>query len=250
MQILSWNINGLKACLRSNSFNFIYDLLPDIICLQEIRTQEEPVIIDGYHHYWNHSERDGFYGTAVLALDEPVAVINGLADHFPDDEGRVITVELEDFFLINVYVPMPQKNLQRQEFRREWDEALREYVAQLQEEKPVILCGDFNVARAPMDIFEGNMRQYWAQQGYESDEHTDFETLLEEGLTDVFRDLYPDEISFTWWSNRLNKRKQDRGWRLDYFLADDKLMNNVIDMKHLSEIQGSDHCPILLEIER
>ena len=139
--------------------------------------------------------------------------------------------------------------MQRLEFRREWDEALREYVSDLQEEKPVILCGDFNVARAPMDIFEGNMRQYWAQQGYESDECTDFETLLEEGLTDVFRALYPDEISFTWWSNRLNKRKQDRGWRLDYFLADDKLMNNVIDMKHLSEIHGSDHCPILLEIE-
>ena len=249
MRILSWNLNGLKACLKSDTFEFLRDLRPDVICFQEIRTNEEPVVLDGYHHFWNHGEPEGYSGTALLSQQEPLDVWNGFPDEFPDEEGRIITAEFDDYYIIDVYVPNSQKNLQRQEFRREWDEALQDYVSGLMEEKPVIICGDFNVAREPMDIFEGNTKQYWAQQGYTSDERSDFESLLEEGLVDAFREMHPDEVSFTWWSNRLNKRLEDRGWRIDYFLVSDELMESVADVRHLSDIHGSDHCPILLETE-
>lgn len=249
MKIISWNLNGLMATMNNGAMEALLPLEPDIICLQEIRTMQEPQIFDGYKHIWNHGEREGYSGTAILTKQEPQRVWNGFQGSFADTEGRIITAEYDSFFLMDVYVPNSQKNLQKQEYRREWDCALREYVLDCLELKPTIICGDFNVARSEIDIFSENMRQYWAEQGYASDERSNFETLLEIGLCDAFRELYPDTQSFTWWSNRLNKRKQNRGWRLDYFLVSEELMPCVIDVKHLNGIEGSDHCPILLEAE-
>lgn len=248
MKIVSWNLNGLIASMKNSALDPVLEMLPDIICLQEIRTQEEPKILNGYHHYWHHGERGGYSGTAVLCIDEPIKVIYGFLNDFKDGEGRLITLEYPDVYVVNAYVPNSQQNLKRQAYRMRWDEALREHIAELMDSKPVVLCGDFNVARDSIDIYEENMRQYWAEQGYASDERSNFETLLEVGLTDVFRTLHPDERSYTWWSNRLNKRQEDRGWRLDYFLISDELMNSVVSFSHMKDILGSDHCPIMLEV--
>lgn len=249
MKIVSWNLNGLIASMKNDAIEPLRDRKPDIICFQEIRTQQEPVTLNGYTHYWNHSERDGYSGTAVLTRgQEPERVLNGFLSGFPDKEGRLITMEFSDFYLVNAYVPNSQKNLKRHAYRMDWDAALREHILELMEEKPVILCGDFNVARSELDIYAENMRQYWAEQGYLSDERSNLETLLECGLCDVFRELNPDQRSYTWWSNRLNKRHEDRGWRLDYFLVSEELMEHIVDIKHLSELLGSDHWPVELEV--
>lgn len=249
MKIISWNLNGLLASLKNGVMNVFEDMLPDIICLQEIRTQHEPVILDCYHHFWNHGEREGYSGTAVLTWEKPLRVFYGFLGDFDDEEGRLITIELEKVFVVNAYVPNSQQNLKRQAYRMKWDAAFREHISELMDDKPVIVCGDFNVAREDIDIYAENMRQYWAEQGYASDERSNFESLLEDGLTDVFRALHPDERSYTWWSNRLNKRQENRGWRLDYFLISDELMGSVKSVTHLSDVAGSDHCPIELEVE-
>jgi len=249
MNILSWNLNGLLSCVRSGAFQAVAALGPDILCLQEIRTQQEPEIIPGYHHIWNHSQRDGYAGTAILCKEEPVRTMYGLGTTDPDLEGRSITLEFPAFFLLNAYVPNSQRNLQRHAYRMEWDAMLQARVCELRENKPVILCGDFNVAREDIDIYPENLRQYWASQGYASDERSDLETLLELGLSDAFRTLNPEVRSYTWWSNRLNKRQENRGWRLDYFLVDDDLMPSIIRVTHHPEILGSDHCPIELEVQ-
>lgn len=248
MKILSWNLNGLVATLNNGLTNVLDSLGTDIVCLQEIRTNQEPIVLDGYYHFWNHSEREGYSGTAVIMRNNPIRVFNGFVGEMPDDEGRLITVELDSCYLVNAYVPNSQQNLKRQAYRMKWDQALYEHISELLEDKPVIICGDFNVARHDIDIYEENMRQYWAEQGYASDERSDFETLLELGFSDVFRELHPDKRSYTWWSNRLNKRQENRGWRLDYFLVSDELMEDVQQIHHHSDILGSDHCPIELEV--
>ena len=191
MRILSWNINGLPSYLKSGAFEPLLTYQADAICLQEIRTRAEPVILEGYLHYWHHSIRDKYSGTVMLLREEPLRVHYGLTGDFDDAEGRAITAELRDFFLVNVYVPNSQQNFYRHAYRREWDAALRTYVRELLCDKPVVICGDFNVARESIDIYPENMRLYWAEQGYTSDERSDLETLLEEGLTDAYRALHP-----------------------------------------------------------
>lgn len=248
MRIISWNVNGLLASLKNGVIDTLSEISPDIICFQEIRCQKEPVILDGYTHFWNHGMRDGYSGTAVLLRTDSINVFNGFTNGFEDNEGRVITVELDGCFIVNAYVPNSQQNLKRQAYRMKWDYAFRDHIAELIERKPVIICGDFNVARTDMDYYEENMRQNWAERGFASDERSNFETLLELGLCDVFRELNPNLRSYTWWSNRLNKRQENRGWRLDYFLVSDELMDNVRSMTHVTEIMGSDHCPIELEV--
>lgn len=248
MRIITWNLNGLLSSVRNDAFSAIQGLNPDVLCLQEIRTTKEPVILPGYHHFWNHSQRDGYSGTAVLTRQKPLQVISGFDGDGEDSEGRVLTVELPDCFITCAYAPNSQKNLQRRAYRLKWDAEFRQLAMRLREDKPAILCGDFNVTRAEIDIYEENMRQYWAQLGYASDERSNLESLLEDGFVDAFRLLYPEERSYTWWSNRLNKRQDNRGWRLDYFLVDEAISHAIMDVKHLSEIHGSDHCPVLLEI--
>lgn len=248
MRIISWNLNGLLSVINQDAFSLIRELKPDILCLQEIRTMQEPVILPDYHHFWNHSQRDGYSGTSVLTRQKPLRVIPGFDGDGEDSEGRLLTVELADAFITCAYAPNSQKNLQRRAYRLKWDEQFRRLAVRLKEEKPTILCGDLNVTRSEIDIYEENMRQYWAQLGYASDERSNLETLLEEGLVDAFRLLYPEVRSYTWWSNRLNKRQDNRGWRLDYFLVDESISDAIVDVRHLAEIPGSDHCPVLLEI--
>lgn len=249
MRIVSWNLNGLLATMENGSLKILEEEMPEIICFQEIRTNKEPIIMEGYTHYWNHSNRDGYSGTAVLTWDEPLRVFNGFLNGHEDDEGRLITLEFEEFYLVNVYVPNSQQNFKRKAYRIEWDEAFREHIAELMEDKPVIICGDFNVARCELDIYEENSNQSNLEFGYATDEQSNFESLLELGLVDVFRERNPDTRSYTWWSNRLNKRGENRGWRLDYFLVSEDLYDSVTDMVHETEVKGSDHCPILLEVD-
>lgn len=247
LKIISWNINGLPSTLDNGCFLPLVELRADIICLQEIRTQQEPEILPGYRHYWNHSERDGYFGTAILSKRPLPRVENGFVGD-GDTEGRTITIELQDRYIVNVYAPNSQRGLQQKEQRRVWDEAFYNYIQELREDKPVILCGDFNVTRGELDIYEENMRLYWKHQGYLSDERFHLEALLELGLVDVFRERYPDERSYTWWSNRRQKRGENRGWRLDYFLVSEELLVDTVEIRHLADIYGSDHCPILLEV--
>ena len=248
MKIISWNLNGLMAAQKSGALDFIIESPPDIICFQEIRTRQEPVLLPGYFHYWHHGQVDGYSGTAVLTRVKPRNVTCGFLNDFEDEEGRIMTLDMGGWYMVNAYFPNPHKNLQRKAFRREFDQAMLEHAGALLEEKPVIICGDFNVAREPIDIFAENTKQNWAQLGYTSDERDDLETLIGIGLADAFRQLYPGRQSFTWWSNRLYKRREDRGWRLDLFLVASSLMPKVRDVQHLQERPGSDHCPILLEV--
>ena len=203
MRIISWNLNGLLASLKNDVFEAIRSLQPDVVCLQEIRTQEEPCVLSGYDHYWNHGHQEGHYGTAVLTKVKPMDVRAGFAGSFHDHEGRIHTIELRQLYIVNVYVPNSQKNLERRSFRLEWDAALLEYVRDLMSRKPVVLCGDFNVARDDLDIYPENMRQYWANLGYASDERSNLETLIESGLTDAYRELHPETRSYTWWSKNM-----------------------------------------------
>ena len=246
MKIVSWNLNGLLSCVNHGSFLPIEALEPDVVCLQEIRTKETPTVISGYRHIWNPADRDKYSGTAVLTRVEPVDTWTGFRKD-EDSEGRLITLEFDSLYLVNAYVPNSQANFRRREYRLEWDEEFLPYVLRLTQDKPVVICGDFNVTRSPLDVFEENMRMHYKEQGYMSDERSNLETLLEGAdLCDVFRSLHPEERSYTWWSNRKNKRALGHGWRLDYFLVSRDLMDAVKDMRHLTDITGSDHCPILL----
>lgn len=249
MRMVSWNLNGLLATKERGALSVLEDMMPEVICFQEIRTQKEPVIMEGYIHYWNHGNRDGYSGTAVLTWDEPIRAFNGFLNGHEDSEGRLITLEFDDYYLVNAYVPNSQQNFKRKAYRMEWDQAFREHIAELMEDKPIIICGDFNVARCELDIYAENSNQGQLEYGYATDEQSDFETLLELGLCDVFRERNPGVRSYTWWSNRLNKRNEDRGWRLDYFLVSEELMDKVTDMIHEKEVLGSDHCPIRLEVD-
>lgn len=250
MRIISWNLNGLLSCVDHGSFQPILKLAPSIVCCQEIRTKQQMEVLPRYQHFWNPSERDGYSGTLAMTHEPPIQVINGLGTSDLDVEGRVQIIEYPDLYVVNAYAPNSQKNLMRHQFRTLWDAAFREKLCVLAEEKPVVACGDFNVTLVDIDIYPENLRQYWAQQGYASDERANLETLIECGFTDAFRHLYPDKTgAYTWWSNRRKKRDENRGWRLDFFFVSDGIMRRVRDVIHLTDITGSDHCPIMLELD-
>ena len=250
MKIVSWNVNGIIPCLVNGSFEPLYELGADLICIQETRTNERPDAVPGYHHYWNSSIRGGYAGVMSAVRKEPILVKYGLGNADLDQEGRLVTLEFEGFYSVNAYFPQSQGSIARHNFRMEWDEALREKLIVLDEQKPVILCGDFNTTRSSLDVYPENERLVWAEQGYMSEERESLEELLESGFTDVFRSLYPEQAeAYTWWSNRLRKRKENRGWRLDYFCISDRIVEQVTAIKHLTEIYGSDHCPVMLEIK-
>lgn len=250
MKIASWNVNGIMPCLANGSLGPLYELAPDLICFQETRTGERPEAVPGYHHYWNSSERSGYAGVMTAARKEPLQVDYGVGDAALDREGRLLTLEFASFYSVNAYFPNSQGSIARHDYRMKWDTALREKLAVLDGRKPVILCGDFNTTRSALDVYPENERLFWAEQGYMSEERENLEELLDNGFTDVFRALHPEQAgAYTWWSNRLNKRKENRGWRLDYFCVSDRLMPKVRGICHHAEIMGSDHCPILLDIK-
>jgi exodeoxyribonuclease-3 len=250
MVIISWNLNGLQSCFDNCAFDPIQALAPTVLCCQEIRTKRQMEVMPGYQHFWNPSQRDGYSGTLMMSKQSPIQVKNGLGVDELDAEGRVQILEYSDLYIVNAYAPNSQKNLIRHHFRTQWDDAFRVCLSSLMTEKPVIACGDFNVTLTDIDIYPENLRQYWAQQGYASEERANLETLMECGFTDAFRSLYPAKTgAYTWWSMRRCKRNENRGWRLDYFFVDDRLVNRIVDVRHLVDVTGSDHCPILLEIK-
>lgn len=249
MIIVSWNVNGLMACMEKNGFEPVQALQPDIVCLQEVRTSRRPKVLPGYFHYWETGKREGYAGVLTMAKEEPLDVQMGLGKESLDREGRIITLEYQTFYIVNAYVPNSQDSPERRAYRRRWDEALLSYVQGLKENKPVIICGDFNVTRSAIDVFPENTRIQDQEKGYISEERDRLEAMLDSGFVDAFRHLHPDqEGAYTWWSQRLEKRSKNDGWRLDYFLVDRHLAKRIHAVGHHTEKYGSDHCPIELKI--
>lgn len=249
MNLISWNVNGLRACINKGFMDFFTDIDSDFFCLQEIKLQEGQIDLElpGYHQYWNYAEKKGYSGTAIFTKHEPLSVTNGIGQDEHDQEGRVITLEYDSFYLITVYTPNSQRGLTRLDYRMTWDDAFRDYLNGLQEQKPVIVCGDLNVAHQEIDL--KNPQTNRKNAGFTDEERNKFTELLEAGFIDTFRHLYPDKVdAYTWWSYFANSRERNIGWRIDYFLISNELKGKIIDAEIYDHILGSDHCPVGLKI--
>jgi len=249
MKFISWNVNGLRAIVKKN-FSEVFEALDaDFFCLQETKLQEGQIELDlpGYHQYWNYAEKKGYSGTAIFAKEPALSVRYGLGIEEHDTEGRVITLEYPEFFLITCYTPNSQNELRRLDYRMTWEDAFLAYLTELKQQKPVILCGDLNVAHKNIDIKNWKTNQKSA--GFTPEEREKFSTLLAAGFTDTFRYFYPDaEGIYSWWSYRFNARKNNAGWRIDYFVVSDNLNERLLDAKIHTDIIGSDHCPVELDL--
>ena len=249
MKALSWNVNGLRAAKRKGLDDVLKRFDADFVAFQEIKMKPEQADFDfkGYHALWNSAVKPGYSGTLVLSKHSPLRVTNGLGEDDDDDEGRVITLTFPDFFFVTAYIPNAQRELTRLPFRMAYEDRFKAYLKALDEQKPVIVCGDLNVAHTPIDLKnpDGNQRN----AGYTIEERMKFSALLEAGFVDVFRTLHPERIQYTWWSYRFNARKRNIGWRIDYFLVSERLMPAVRSMSIEDAIEGSDHCPIVLDID-
>ena len=248
MKLISWNVNGLRAVLGKNFREDFGALDADIFCLQETKLQEGQIDRDfpGYETYWNYAEKKGYSGTAVFTKIPPLAVTYGLPEEEHNREGRVITCEFEDFFLVCCYTPNSQDGLKRLDYRMSWEDAFRSYLKKLDEQKPVILCGDLNVAHEEIDI--KNPKSNRRNAGFTDEEREQFSNLLACGFTDTFRYKYPDEVKYSWWSYRFQAREKNAGWRIDYFVVSDRLLERLDDAKIHTDIFGSDHCPVELTL--
>lgn len=250
MKMVSWNVNGLRACVTKGFVDIFNKLDADIFCLQETKLQEGQIDLplEGYYQYWNYAEKKGYSGTAIFTKKEPLAVTNGLGIDEHNTEGRVITLEFEDFFFVTCYTPNSQNELKRLDYRMKWEDDFREYLLRLNKKKPVILCGDLNVAHNEIDL--KNPKTNRKNAGFSDEEREKMTTLLNSGFTDSFRYLYPDkEGIYSWWSYRFNARKNNAGWRIDYFITSDSIKDKIIDSKIHTDIMGSDHCPVELDID-
>ncbi|MFR3286164.1 MAG: exodeoxyribonuclease III [Enterococcus casseliflavus] len=249
MKFISWNVNGLRAIVKKN-FSEVFEALDaDFFCLQETKLQEGQIELDlpGYHQYWNYAEKKGYSGTAIFAKEPALSVRYGLGIEEHDTEGRVITLEDPEFFLITCYTPNSQNELRRLDYRMTWEDAFLAYLTELKQQKPVILCGDLNVAHKNIDIKNWKTNQKSA--GFTPEEREKFSTLLAAGFTDTFRYFYPDaEGIYSWWSYRFNARKNNAGWRIDYFVVSDDLNERLLDAKIQTDNIGSDHCPVELDL--
>lgn len=250
MKFISWNVNGLRAIVKKN-FSEVFEALDaDFFCLQETKLQEGQIELDlpGYHQYWNYAEKKGYSGTAIFAKEPALSVRYGLGIEEHDTEGRVITLEYPEFFLITCYTPNSQNKLRRLDYRMTWEDAFLAYLTELKQQKPVILCGDLNVAHKNIDI--KNWKTNQKNAGFTPEEREKFSTLLAAGFTDTFRYFYPDaEGIYSWWSYRFNARKNNAGWRIDYFVVSDDLNERLLDAKIHTDIIGSDHCPVELDLK-
>jgi exodeoxyribonuclease-3 len=250
MKMVSWNVNGLRACVTKGFVDIFNKLDADIFCLQETKLQEGQIDLplEGYYQYWNYAEKKGYSGTAIFTKKEPLAVTNGIGIDEHNTEGRVITLEFEDFFFVTCYTPNSQNELKRLDYRMKWEDDFREYLLRLNKKKPVILCGDLNVAHNEIDL--KNPKRNRKNAGFSDEEREKMTTLLNSGFTDSFRYLYPDkEGIYSWWSYRFNARKNNAGWRIDYFITSDSIKDKIIDSKIHTDIMGSDHCPVELDID-
>ncbi|MBQ7203781.1 MAG: exodeoxyribonuclease III [Eubacterium sp.] len=249
MKFISWNVNGLRACMKKGFEDFFNEIDADIFCLQETKLQEGQIEFapEGYKCYWNYAEKKGYSGTAIFTKCEPVSVTYGIGVEEHDHEGRVITLEFKDFYFITVYVPNSQRELARLSYRMEWEDAFLAYINALNEKKPVIFCGDLNVAHKEIDL--KNPKSNHKNAGFTDEERGKMTALLDSGYTDTFRYFYPElEGIYSWWSYMFNARKNNAGWRIDYFIASKSLDDKLEDAKIHTEIMGSDHCPVELDI--
>ncbi len=250
MKYISWNVNGLRACVKKGFLEFLQAESPDFCCLQETKMQPGQAEFDfgGYLEYWNSAEKKGYSGTAILAREEPLSVTYDIHDPAHVGEGRAVTLEYPEFYLVTVYTPNSQDGLKRLPYRMEWDDAFRAYLKELDAQKPVVVCGDMNVAHEEIDL--KNPKTNRMNAGFTDQEREKFTTLLEAGFTDTFRSLYPDlEGAYSWWSYRFHAREKNAGWRIDYFLVSDRLRDKIRRAEILNQVEGSDHCPVLLELE-
>lgn len=249
MKFISWNVNGLRACEGKGFSDAFRQLDADFFCLQETKMQagQLDLAYDGYQSYWNYAEKKGYSGTAIFTKHTPTSVTYGLGIDEHDHEGRVITLEMQDFYLITVYTPNSQDGLRRLEYRMKWEDDFREYLIRLDKVKPVIVCGDMNVAHEEIDL--KNPKTNRKNAGFTDEEREKFSMLLDSGFTDTFRYLYPDkEGVYSWWSYRFRAREKNAGWRIDYFVVSDRLKDKIKSASIHTEIYGSDHCPVELEI--
>ncbi len=249
MKLISWNVNGLRACLNKGFLDFFQREAPDVLCLQETKLQPHQIELDlpGYHQYWNSAEKKGYSGTALFTKSEPLAVTYGIGIPEHDTEGRVITAEYEGFYLVCCYTPNAQRGLTRLDYRMLWEDAFRVYLKGLDEKKPVILCGDLNVAHQEIDL--KNFKTNRGNAGFTDEERGKMTELLDAGFVDSFRYLYPDVTgAYSWWSYMYHARENNAGWRIDYFICSQRLKDRIADSKILADVMGSDHCPVELDL--
>ena len=249
MKFISWNVNGFRACLNKGFEEFFNEQNADFFCIQETKMQPDQADFkpEGYYQYWYSAEKKGYSGTAIFTKHEPISVWYGLDIEKHDHEGRAITLEYENFYLLCVYTPNSQRELARLQYRMEWEDALREYIKSLDTTKPVIYCGDLNVAHEEIDLKNPKTNHHSA--GFTDEERGKFTELLNAGFKDTFRTLYPEKIEYSWWRYMFQARAKNVGWRIDYFVVSDRLMPKVKDSKIYTEIMGSDHCPVGIEVE-
>lgn len=250
MKLISWNVNGLRACITKGFMEFFNEADADFFCLQEIKLSEGQIDFkpEGYEAYWNYAEKKGYSGTAIFTRHTPLNVTYGMGINKHDHEGRVITLEYENYYVITVYTPNSQNELARLDYRMTWEDDFRQYLVGLSEKKPVMVCGDMNVAHNEIDI--KNPKTNRRNAGFTDEEREKMTMLLDAGFTDSFRYFYPDKKEiYTWWSYRFKAREKNTGWRIDYFLVSDKIKDRMTDAKIHTEIMGSDHCPVELDVD-
>lgn len=249
MKLISWNVNGLRACVGKGFFEFLEAEQPDMMCLQETKLQpDQAPQVEGYQEYWCSAEKKGYSGTALFSKTEPLSVTYNLGIDEHDHEGRVITAEYPDFYLVTVYVPNSQNELKRLDYRMQWEDDFRAYVQSLDQKKPVIICGDMNVAHQEIDL--KNPKTNRRNAGFTDEERQKMTELLGSGFVDTWRHFYPDtEGIYSWWSYRFKAREKNAGWRIDYFLVSARLIDRVKSARILTDVFGSDHCPVAIEIE-
>lgn len=249
MRFISWNVNGLRACIQKGFLDYFEKEQPDFFCLQETKLQAGQIDLqlDGYHQYWNYAEKKGYSGTAIFAKHLPMSVQYGMGIPDFDTEGRLITLEYEDFFLVTCYTPNAQRELARLEFRMAWEKAFADYLTELDTQKPVIICGDLNVAHQEIDL--KNPKSNRGSAGFSDEERACFTSLLNRGFVDSFRHLYPDTTGvYSWWSYMYKARQNNAGWRIDYFVVSERLKDKIAEAAIHTEVLGSDHCPVYLEL--
>lgn len=273
MKFISWNVNGIRACVKKGFLDFFNEADADILCIQESKMQEGQLDLElpGYHQYWNYAVKKGYSGTGIFTKEEPLSVSYGLGIEEHDQEGRVITLEFENYYFITVYTPNSQSELARLSYRMKWEEDFLAYLKKLEEtkpvifcgdlkesqpsltqeakpkKKPIIICGDFNVAATELDL--KNPKNNVKNAGFTPEEREKFKTLLDSGFTDSYRYLHPDTEKYSWWSYRFKARERNAGWRIDYFLTSDSIKDKIKDAEILTDVMGSDHCPIELDID-
>lgn len=249
MKIYSFNVNGLRAIMKKDFLSWVDSVKPDILCLQETKLSDKDFSIElpGYHQYYSCAQKKGYSGTAIFSRIEPVSVTEGIGVPEHDMEGRTLIAEFEGFYLISVYVPNSQDELKRLDYRQVWDKDFEDFVSRLKESKPVIFCGDLNVAHEEIDI--RNPKTNTRNAGFTIEERNDFSRLLSRGFIDTFRYLHPDEVKYSWWSYRFKAREKNIGWRIDYFVVSDDLKDRLKSAEIHNEVFGSDHCPVSIEID-